>query len=168
MVSYFVKAGDVRADVLFNDYLWGARGLGAMLKPLTQKNYGEGLKLLLIMYYVEGQFEVFGPEYMKLLNYSTRNRDIAVKVAVRKVDFHYVSDARRREFVLNTTLEAIELVRARLEKRKLGIDFVALRRDVEMVGREFVAAAVADEYCGDTMRERLDRFYGNWRCSDTR
>jgi hypothetical protein len=32
-----------------------------------------------------------------------------------------------------------------LEKRKLGIDFVALRRDVEMVGREFVAAAIADE-----------------------
>jgi len=145
MVGYFVSSGDVQGGNLFADYIWGTHGLSTMLKPLTQKNYGEGLQLLLVKYFVEGQFPVHLPEHMRLRNYIARDRTIAVDVAVRKVDFHYAGDMRRREFVLKTTLEAIELVRARLAKRKLDIDFDALRQDVERAGGEFVAAAAADE-----------------------
>ena len=89
--------------------------------------------MLLIQFYVAGRFDIFAPDSPKLANYSNKNKDIAVKIPVRHHEFHYVSDSERRKFVANSILNAIELVRSRLEKRKLNIDFNQLQRDAEAV-----------------------------------
>jgi hypothetical protein len=141
MVGYFVSSGDPEVDSMFAPYVWGATGLANLLKPLKLKNYGTELKLLLIEYYVEGKFTEHLFDEIRLRNYSTKSKDISAQVPVRRSDFHDRTDRQRREFLLKTTLEAIELVRGRLEKRKLGVDFDRLRQDVEAVGIDFVAAA---------------------------
>ena len=139
MIGYFIAAGDPRVGNLLNPYLWGSDGLARLLKPLKEKDYGPALKLLLIEYYVEGGFSsFFNVTEIKVRNYSSKNKDISVKIPVMRIDFHDRDDLSRRRFLLQTTLEAIELVRSRMERRKLVVDFELLRHDVETIGRRFL------------------------------
>ena len=138
MIKYFVKAGDPRVGEMIDPYIWGLSGIRTLLKPLGEKNYGDGLILLLIQFYVEGQFPIFGPAELKVLNYSTKNKDIAVTIPVTPSRFHEVGEAQRREFVLQSTLDAITAVEHRLQKRHLNIDFDLLRHDVESIGQAHI------------------------------
>ncbi len=138
MIKYFVKAGDPRVGDMFDPYIWGPPGIRTLLKSLEDKNYGDGLTLLLIQFYVEGQFPIFGPAELKVRNYSTKNKDIAVAIPVTPSQFHEVSEAQRREFVLKSTLDAITAVEHRLQKRHLHIDFDLLRHDVESLGQAYL------------------------------
>lgn len=140
MVGYYVSSGDREADNLFAPYIWGPTGLATFLKPLERRNYGPGLKLLLIECYVEGQFTEQLFDVIRVRNYSKKDKDISAQVPIRRSDFHDCTDRQRRQFLLNTTLEVIDLVRRRLEKRKLEIDFDHLRQDVENYGKAFLTA----------------------------
>ena len=97
------------------------------------------LRLLLIKYYVAG---TFSPDEMpakpQLSNYSNKNKDIAVAFAVTRDKFHDVGEQERRKFIVNTTLQAIDLVEGRLGKRKLDIDFTALKRDVRKAAEDYL------------------------------
>ena len=144
MIAYFTSSGDPRVDAMFSPYIWGPSGLGTLLEPLRQKPYGDDLILLLIQFYVEGQFSYFYfPSQFKVKNYSTKNRDIAVVIPVTRSVFHEASEEQRREFVLRSTLEAISAVRARLEKRKVNVDFDRLVKDVEEIGKVFISSRPA-------------------------
>lgn len=144
MIAYFVSSGDPRVDAMFAPYIWGPSGLGTLLEPLRHKPYGDDLILLLIKFYVEGRFSYFYfPSRFKVENYSTKNRDIAVVIPVTRSVFHEVSEEQRREFVLRSTLEAIAAVRARLEKRKVNVDFDRLVKDVEEIGKVFISSRPA-------------------------
>jgi len=138
MIGYFVKAGDHDVGEIFRPYIWGASGLGKRLKKIEHKDYGEGLSLLLIQYYVEGKFPIFGPHQLKVRNYSTKNKAISVAIPVKHSDFHDVRELQRRQFILSSTIAAIDAVEARLKKRKLNVDFASLRDDVKRIGRAFV------------------------------
>jgi hypothetical protein len=141
MIGYFVKSGDITVSGMFTPYLWGSNGLAKLLKPLRKKNYGSALRLLLIQYYVEGQY-LSSSEVpaVKVMNYSSKNKDISVRVPVNRIDFHNTDEFCRRRFLLQTTLEAIELVAIRLERKKLDVDMRRLKRDVESIGEQFMAA----------------------------
>ncbi|MBI1801234.1 MAG: hypothetical protein HY259_06720 [Chloroflexi bacterium] len=139
MIRYFVSAGDPEVGDMFDPYIWAPWGLGKRLKVIRHKNYGIGLTLLLIQYYVEGRFPTFGPEQLKVRNYSTKNKDIAVAIPVTRHEFHQVGDIPRKQFIVRSTLEAIDAVQARLAKRKLDIDFESLRQDVEKISEEYLA-----------------------------
>jgi hypothetical protein len=93
------------------------------------------LNLLLIQFHVEGQFMILGSAELKVRNYSTKNKDIAVVIPVTPSRFHEVGEVQRREFVLQSTLDAITAVERRLHKRHLNIDFDLLRHDVETIGQ---------------------------------
>jgi hypothetical protein len=141
MIGYFVGSGDTNVNGMITSYLWGPNGLAKLVKPLKKKNYGPALKLLLIEYYGEGEFSsAFNVPNVKVSNYSSKNRDISVKVPVKRIDFHDTDDLHKRKFLVQTTLEAIELVRVRLESKKLDVDMQRLRRDVEAIGEVFIAA----------------------------
>lgn len=140
MIGYFIKSGDESVSDIFTPYVWRERGFETLFKnTIGKKDYGSDLKLLLIKFYVEGKFEISGPEQPKLSNYSTKNKDIAVDIAVTPKDFHNKNDKERRSFVVNSTLNAIDLVREKLSKKKLDIDFDQLLNDVRIAGKKYLA-----------------------------
>ena len=140
IIRYFLWLGGEDADILFTPYVWGTSGFQYFLEQILSRDiYGNDLKLLLIKFYVVGSvISDEMPSRPKLLNYSRKNKDIAVAFAVTRDKFHDVGERERREFIVNTTLQAIDMVQGRLGKRKLDIDFEALRRDVKKAGIDFI------------------------------
>ncbi|WP_109672055.1 hypothetical protein [Dyadobacter jejuensis] len=132
MIGYYLSTGDEEVSNMFSPYVWKENGLDTLMDlKLAKKNYGDDLDLLLIQYYVEGKFSSYLPEEPKVGNYLKKNKDIAVAIAVTRDVFHDRNEFERREFIVNSTLNAIELVRKRLIKKKLDIDFDSLIRDVK-------------------------------------
>ena len=142
IIGYFQLSGDGIVEDLFTPYVWGDKGYTTFINPkITSTNYGTGLKLILIQYYVEGKFDIHAPDKPKLSNYSAKNKDIAVTVPVTRDKFHDVSDSKRRQFIADTTLQAIDMVEKRLSKRKLDINFDALRRDIQKAAQEYLKSS---------------------------
>ena len=81
---------------------------------------------------------VSGSAELKVRNYSTKTKNIAVAIPVTPSQFHEVGEAQRREFVLKSTLDAITAAERRLQKRHLHIDFDLLRHDVESTGQAYL------------------------------
>lgn len=137
IIGYFISAGDVDVGNLITPYI---NGFENYFEPiLTSKNYGTDLELLLVQYYVEGKFDICAPEKSRILNYSNKNKDIAVAFSVTRNKFHDVSDHKRRLFIVNTTLQAIDMVEKRLGKRKLDIHFASLRKDVRAAAEDYLS-----------------------------
>ncbi len=125
---------------MFQPYLWGEKGLSSYVRRQIEENsYGEDLRLLLIMYFVEGRFDTGSPVDVEMGNYSFKKREVSVRIPVLKASFHSQETMNRRKFIVDSTLLAVDMVRNRLEKRNLDIDFASLRRDVERAGEEYLA-----------------------------
>ncbi len=142
MIGYFLKSGDEVVSKMFSPYLWGDHGFDTLFKEsFSSKQYGEGLKLLLIMYYVEGDFEINGPDRPKVSNYSAKSQDISVSVTVSVEMFHNRNEFERREFIINSSLNAIKLVQEKLSKKKFSINFEELISDLTKVGNTYLKQA---------------------------
>jgi|GEM_PF-1410944 len=139
MIRYYINAGDERGSEMFTPYVWKDSGLGTLIKSgLEEKKYGVDLNLLLIQYYVAGEFSRYLPEEPKVSNYSTKNKDISVAIGVPSTLFHDRNEFERRVFVIDTTLNAIKLVKVKLEKKKLDIDFSKLIQDITHLGDQYL------------------------------
>nr|MBN2278565.1 hypothetical protein [candidate division Zixibacteria bacterium] len=140
VIKYFLWLGSEDIKELFPPYVWGKDSFGYYTEPiLSQTSYGNDLRLLLIKYFVVGVFTPNDlPSRPILSNYSNKNKDITVDFAVTREKFHNVGERERREFIVNTTLQAIDMVEGRLGKRKLDIDFENLRRDVKKAAEDYL------------------------------
>lgn len=124
---------------MFSPYVWGDSGLGQLIKRRTSgKSYGSDLDLLLIKFYIEGKFSSYLPLEPKLGNYTSRSKDIGIDIAVTKELFHSRNEFERREFVVDSTLNAVELIRDKLKKKKLNIDFDALISDLNEISADYL------------------------------
>lgn len=124
---------------MFTPYVWKEHGLDTLIEvKLAKENYGTDLDLLLIQYYVEGKFSSYLPEQPKVGNYLKKNKDIAVAIAVTRDIFHDQNEFERREFIVDSTLNAIELVKAKLIKKKLDIDFDRLIKDIKELANVYL------------------------------
>jgi len=142
MIRYFILSGDADVEQLFEPYLWSMKGLARRVKSTCEVGaYGSDLRLILIQYYVEGKYDIGAPPAPRLRHYSKKNKDIAVAFPVTHDRFHDVGEQERRQFIVDTTFQSIDMVEARLGKRRLDIDFVSLRRDVNSAAREYLAQA---------------------------
>ena len=81
------------------------------------------------------------PVEPKLSNYVKKSKDIAVAIGVSRNDFHDRNEFERREFVADSTLQAVKLVKARLVKKKLNVDFDALISDAQKVIEQYLKKA---------------------------
>ena len=140
MIGYFIKSGGGAPTRTFEEYVWGPRGFDKLIERLKERNYGTDMKLLLIQYYVPGDFEVFGPDKLTVRRYTSKSKDIAVAITVPTKEFHYaMNEPQQREYVVNTTLDSVRAVRDRLGTKKLDINFAQLIEDVQQLGKEFTA-----------------------------
>ena len=68
----------------------------------------------------------------------SKSKDISVDIAATKELFHDHNEFERREFIVDSTLNAVKLVRDKLKKKKLDIDFDALLNDIKEVSESFL------------------------------
>jgi hypothetical protein len=131
MVSFFLKAGDPQVSDAFTPYLWGAQGLGTFVDTYVNTgHYGEGVKSLLIQVYVEGQFEVHGPEQVRVGNYSKAREEMSVAFTVRREDFQGRSDQQRKAFLSAMLRQAVAEIQRKQAKKAPRFDFQALFENV--------------------------------------
>lgn len=107
-------------------------------KHFLNKTYGKDLKLLLIMYYVEGRFAVNGPSEPKVGNYLKKDKDIRVAITVTSEMFHNKNEFERREFIVDSISRSINLVIERVHSKKLDIKFDELLIDFHVVERQYL------------------------------
>jgi hypothetical protein len=140
VIGYFINSGDEAVSLMFTPYIWQEHGLATLFEnTYSNKSYGPDLKLLLIMYYVEGKFDINGPWFPKVSNYSSKNKNINVAFTVKPEQFHNRNEFERREFVLDSTINAVKLVKDKLQKRNLDIKFDELISDINSVGKEYLS-----------------------------
>lgn len=136
MIGYFTRAGDSRVGVAFQPW---REGFNQLLKKTTGlKTYGKELGLILIEYYLEGEFLPLPAKKYKLLPYSNKERSISVVVAVSK-DFAAMDEDSKKRFIVETTIESVRLVQSKM--KRLGftkIDFTQLLDDVEKCAKEYL------------------------------
>jgi hypothetical protein len=139
MVKYYLSLGDEEVGDMFTPYVWKKFGLDTLMqKKLINRDYGVDLKLLLIQYFVEGKFSTYIPAHPKPGNYIKKNKDIAVAVGVTPEVFHNRNEFERREFILESTLGSIKLVKEKLAKKKLDVNFDKLLSDIHEIGKEYL------------------------------
>jgi hypothetical protein len=139
MIKYFMNSGDENVSKMFTPYLWGEHGFSTLFEDrYANKQYGNDLKLLLIKYYIEGKFDINGPESIKVNNYLKKSRDIGVDILVPFDKFHYRNEFERREFIVDTSMNAISLVKEKLVPRKLDINFDLLSNDLIQTSQEYL------------------------------
>jgi hypothetical protein len=137
MIGYYISCSEEVCDI-FKPYVWDKHGLDTLMKNKLAGDYGNDMELLLIQYYVEGKFSNYLPAQPKLGNYMKKSRDIVVAIGVPRESFHDRNEFERREFIVDSTLNAIKLVKERLIKKKLDVDFDKLTKDVREVSREYL------------------------------
>jgi hypothetical protein len=141
MVGYYLHAGDEESANIFTPYIWGTSGLGIRIKSqLDPKSFGTDLDLILIKYYLEGKFSSYLPLEPKLGNYLRKNKDIGLDIGVRAEAFHERDEFERREFIVDSTMEAVELVQKRLSKKKLDINFELFKSKLRGITHEYLIA----------------------------
>ena len=139
MIGYYLSTGDQQGSDMFSPYVWEVAGFGTLIKKeIRNKDYGDDLELLLIKYYIEGKFSSYLPHDPKLSNYMSKSKDISVDIAVTKELFHDRNEFERREFIVDSTMKAVKLVRDKLKKKKLDIDFDGLMNDIREISEEYL------------------------------
>lgn len=129
MIGYFIKAGDYRLDPYFKPYQLKLRDI--IKNQMSSKNYGDDLSLILIEYQLEGQFLQLPKEPVSIGRYSKKEHAISVVVGVSR-DFQYYSDVEKKQFIVNTTIKAIQRAKIKMEKMGLNkIDFSQLLEDFQ-------------------------------------
>lgn len=131
MLSFFIKTGDPEVDAVFMPYMWGDEGLKGFIEThVNACNYGRGLKLLLIKVYVEGRFEVYGPENILVSNYSKIREETTVAFTVHQTNFDGRSDNERKTFLAKMVLSAVEEVRAKHGKKIPNFNFELFEKNL--------------------------------------
>lgn len=136
MIGYFTDEGDNEVGAFFNPYLESFNRL--LKRNLKDKDYGSGLDLILIQYRLEGKYLKLPPDQYKVLAYRKKERSASVVVGV-PLDFRRLSDAAKKRFIIDSTLESAILVRVKM--LRLGfkkIDFDSLIHDINETAEEFL------------------------------
>ena len=136
MIGYFVKAGDIRVDKIFHPYKAAFNKLVKIyIKP---KKYGDNLELILIEYQLEGEFLQIPEEKYHLKSYRKNEHSIAVAVCV-DLKFGQMSDFAKRQFIIDTTCDAVRLVQEKMGKMGfVDIDFPQLFADIDKCASEYL------------------------------
>lgn len=137
IIGYFIQSGDSEIGDLFVKY-HNIYDYSFLEKYLGDKNYGSNLDLILIQYYISGKFFDWAQIRPRILNYSKKQRAISVIVGVKKEDFLALSHQQKKQFLVDTTRQAVLDVRVRLEKKKLDIDFDSLLKDLDEINKKYL------------------------------
>jgi tetratricopeptide (TPR) repeat protein len=142
IIKFFILAGDYQASDAFEPHQKAYRDI--IEKRLGGKDYGASLIMILIQYHLEGEYWKLPEKPIKLGNYTPAGRSIGAVVGISK-DFGSWSESEKRSFIISTTIQTIEMVRERMNRRgTTDMDFDGLIADLETCSREYLALPVID------------------------
>jgi len=143
VIGYFVKAGDYRLDPYFKPYRLKFRDI--IKDHISSKNYGDDLILILVEYHLEGQFLQLPKEPVSVGRYKKNERAISVVIGVSR-NFQFLSDIEKKQFVVNTTIAAIQHVKIKMEKMGLTkMDFSQLLEDVQKCAKIYFETEITSK-----------------------
>lgn len=134
-VSFSSIVGDESVHKIIKPYIHGKHGIFDLLDQfMPEGQYGDDLKLILIMLFVKGEHDWFEmPDKPKLGRYSIKEKSIRYDVPVTQETFFRLSPPEQKEFFLQQIADAIAATKARLEKKGMQIDFKAMQVDFEQL-----------------------------------
>ena len=136
MIGYFIQAGDVNVDEKFSPYVWPYRNI--IHQNIKGKDYGIGLKLIVIEYILEGKFIAFPEKRIYLTPVRKKEQALSVRIGVTKA-FGNWNDLDKKKFIVNTTNEALQLVRdSLLKKGYADFNFAQLLSDLAQCATQYL------------------------------
>lgn len=136
MIGYSIVAWDFNASTPFTAYEHAFAKL--LRQRIGEHKYGDDLDLILVQYWVEGQFAPPVAKQYRVQGYRKKEKSVGVIVWVAR-SFQDKSEEEKRQFIVDTTLEVIRLVRIKMDR--LGykvIDFDRLTTDVRKCADEYI------------------------------
>jgi hypothetical protein len=138
MLGFFVKSSGEQANSEFASFIWGKEGIDTWISSaLKDRSYGKGVKLLLIMFYVEGHLPMWLPKRIRA-SYSKKEQALSVEVPVLKKHFSSGDKKERTAFILNQVLLSLEAARGVRKRNGLDFDLDSLIRDVNEAGKRWL------------------------------
>jgi hypothetical protein len=129
MIGYFIMAGDTKVEQNFDPYIWPYRNI--IHEVIVGKNYGSGLKLILIEYLLAGKFMAVPKKRIYRTPLRKKEQALSVRFGV-PIDFVDWDRKIKKNFIVTTTNEAVQLVRKYLLKKEdVDIEFALLLSDLE-------------------------------------
>ena len=125
---------------MFTPYLWGTMSLGELIdSEVNPTNYGDDLKLILIKVYVEGRFEINGPEHLAVESYSKIKKETGAAFTIKRKDFHSKSNEERKRFLAAMVKKSIEGIQAKHEGKMRNFNFGLLKANLETAIRAYLS-----------------------------
>jgi hypothetical protein len=118
MIDYFIKVSTGESGDIFRKYVWSFRKLINEYINITK--YSDDVDLLLIEFSMEGKFIEYPKKEIRFRSYRLKEKSAAVTVGVRK-EFIEWTDNEKKQFIITSTLNSIELARNALRKKGLDI-----------------------------------------------
>lgn len=118
-----------RQGDLVRNYIAGENGFSKKISKLNSDNYGTDLTFILIRYHVNPiPFEL---QYLKPIEYYRRKeKSIAVVVIINTENFFIKSEEERLNFLNQSLLERLDLVKERVKRKKFDTNMDLLISDV--------------------------------------
>lgn len=139
MIEYFIKTGGKNVSH-FSDYIWRENGFKTVLdKYANNLQSNEELKTLLIKYIVDGEIITFKRSKRPISKYDNEEKEISIDVFVSQDEFWNKPETDRKEYIANTTINAIEKVEQKLKKQKIIVDFSQLKTIIYKSKSEFIS-----------------------------
>lgn len=141
MIGYFIQQywPDERADFFNNENNFYKN---FQKQKIIHSNYWIDLDLLLIQYHLSTKNDIMPFTYpfeaKTVWNYSTKDKSISVIIPVVLKDFFELSEFERKKKFTDDSIYAVNLVREKLEKKKLDINFDKLLVDLQKCNEEFL------------------------------
>ncbi len=132
ILGFFIYGVDETISDEFSEYLYGNNGINSLIEKELRNDYGKGVDLILISYFIDGPDERVDKQ-KKLSNLDKEN-SIAVHFNIRIASFHNKEHDERKKIIVNSILEGITDVQNKLKgNNKVKVDFPLLKTDFEKI-----------------------------------
>ncbi|HRP03255.1 MAG TPA: hypothetical protein PLE30_11465 [Candidatus Kapabacteria bacterium] len=122
---------DTNGD-LFRNYIWGQKGIYTILKQLNQGNYGNDLIIILFQFYVNPLQEK-RERLKEIESYRKNEKSIGIPIIIDNENFFCKSEEEKYNFLLNTILSKLLLLKNVVIRRKLDTKIDNLIQDIHIL-----------------------------------
>ncbi|AZA75186.1 Imm44 family immunity protein [Chryseobacterium indoltheticum] len=117
---------------LFHTYIYGDNRICNTLKTLNSEDYGKDLKLALFQFYVNPmKYEV--DMLKEIESYRKNEKSIGIPIIITDENFFSKSEEGRFNYLKQTILQKIDLLKEVVKKKKLDTNMELLKSDLNKV-----------------------------------
>jgi len=135
MIGYFVKSGDISMSQKILPYI---KEISRIISDRMDSNYGQGLNILLIKYYLEGKYLAIPNEEYRIENYREVDHSLSIVFYIPKKLISY-SAFEMKNTIIQTSFLAIQMAKEKIENEKIfDVDFKKILFDYKICAELFL------------------------------